>query len=441
MDTPGSTAPLVAPGPARPALLVVDDEQPMREGVRRTLQRRGYPVCVAGDGGEALRLLAASGPPIVLVDLRMPGMDGFELIERIRRERPETICIVVSAFATIEAAVQTTKMGAFDFVVKPFAPDDLVRVVDRAAEKWALEREARRLRAEREAHLLELAAEKSRLRTILQSMGQGLLVANRDGDVVLDNPEARRLLGRVAAVPEDHTPIAQVLDDPAFLGAVRSLLDGGAAEQAMELDVRRADAGGAERCLRATLAAVRHDGGPTLGVVVLLADVTDARAFERARSLFVTMVAHEVKAPLAAVEAYLNLVLDGTLDGQAEKRQQVLARCLERTGALVALVNDLLEITRHESASREVRAEPVDLAAVATELAAFHSELARRREVEVTVRAGDGLPRPLAGTWSGSSRTCSRTRSSTTARAGRWRLRWAPAGPRWCWRSVTPASG
>jgi PAS domain S-box-containing protein len=379
----------------RPELLVVDDEPAMRDGIRRTLERRGYAVRAAADGTAALEALRQRQSPIVLVDLRMPGMDGFELIERVRQERPETICIVVSAFATIEAAVQTTKMGAFDFVVKPFAPEDLLRVVNRAAEKWTLEREAGRLRAEREAHLLELAAEKSRLRTILQSMGQGLLVVNREGTVVLDNPEARRLLGRVAAGAGTRLPVAEVLGDPAFLQAAAALLDGSAPVQARELDVRRAEAGG-ERCLRATLAPVRAESGPPPGVVVLLADVTEARAFERERVQFVSMVAHEVKAPLAAVESFLHLVLDGVLDEQPERRRQVLARCLDRTGALVELVGDLLELTRAQAGGRERQAEAVDLGALAAELCAFHAELARARGISLASQAQADLPPVLA---------------------------------------------
>ena len=380
----------------RPTLLAVDDQEPMREGIRRTLTRRGYDVTTADCGSAALAILAERDIPIVLVDLRMPEMDGFELIERIRQLRPETICIVVSAFATIEAAVQTTKMGAFDFVVKPFAPDDLAHVVNRAAEKWALEREAERLRAQRDAHLLELATEKGRLRTILHSMGQGLLVVNIDGDVVLDNAEARRLLGRVGAPPLTRTSLRALFDDDAFLAEVRGLLDGTTPERALERDVRRTDAAGVERCLRATLAPMQRDEGPTPGVVVLLEDVTDARAFEQARRLFVSMVAHEVKAPIAAVEAYLHLVIDGALAGQPERTQQVLTRCLERTGALVAMVNDLLEITRRDAASRELRFEHVDLGALTTELAAFHGEVARGRGITLEVTVASELPKPLA---------------------------------------------
>ena len=197
-----------AAGVEHPRILVVDDELGYREGIRRILIGRGYPCETACDGAEALRTVEHSDFPIVLVDLKMPGVDGFELIRRLRERKPETLCIVVSAFATIESAVQTTKMGAFDFVVKPFAPDDLLLVVSRATETWRLACEAARLRAERDRHLFELATEQSRLRTILQSMGEGLLVVNIDREIVLDNPVARRFLGRVQEVALPRRAVA-----------------------------------------------------------------------------------------------------------------------------------------------------------------------------------------------------------------------------------------
>lgn len=386
-------APAFSRPPIKPKLLVVDDEPGIREGIRRTLEKRGVHATPVGSGAEALALMDEHEFPIVLVDLKMPGMDGFDVIERIKQRLPETICIVVSAFATIESAVQSTKKGAFDFVVKPFAPDDLMRVVDRAADTWRLARETARLRAEREAHLFELIAEKSRSHTIIHSMGQGLLVINIDGEIVLDNPVARRLLGRVTATPSERPKIASVLDDPDFLDAVHGLIGGARTANAIEIDVVRKRENAENLYLRATLAPVRDERGRGLGVVVLLANVTDAKNLDRAKNLFISMVAHEVKAPIAAVESYLNLIMSGALDAQLETQKRILSRCLARTGALNALVEDLLEITRRETFRQKRRLEPVDLAALVTEMMSFHSEPARSKGVKLSLEAESALPK------------------------------------------------
>jgi PAS domain S-box-containing protein len=413
---------------AIPTILVVDDEVGYREGIRRILTARGYQVHVAAGGIEALELASANDFPIVLVDLKMPGMDGFELLGRLRQLKPKTLCVVVSAFATIESAVQTTKMGAFDFVVKPFVPEDLTVVVTRATEKWLLGREAERLRAEREAHLLELTQEKSRLRTILQSMGDGLLVVNIDGDVVLDNPVARRLLGRLQT-PAACGPVSGYLHDDKVLTEIGQMLDGRTDEVAVSLETRVAE--GEERYLRVTLAPVRDEKSATLGVVVLLADISDAKAFERMKTLFVSMVAHELKAPIGAVEGYLNMILSGALDAEPERLKQIVARCLQRTGALLTLIQDLLEITRREAGKQERRIEPVDLAAVAAGLLEFHRNDIEQHELTSELRVQEPL-RPVLADQGDMERVLTNLISNATKynrKGGTLTVRLSMAGP------------
>ncbi|MBM4090952.1 MAG: response regulator [Planctomycetes bacterium] len=378
--------------PRLPTILVVDDELGYRDGIRRILRGRGFQAQAAGSGDEALALIAQARYPIVLVDLKMPGMDGFELIRRIRELRPDTLCIVVSAFATVESAVQTTKMGAFDFVVKPFVPEDLMVVVNRAAEKWTLSQEADRLRAEREAHLLELAAEKGRLRTIIQAMGDGVLVVNIDGNIVLDNPVARRLLHSVQ-IPSLSGRLDSAIDDPRLSETVRRLLSGGGEEVGAILEIHLPSTEArAERFLRATVTSARDAQGQTLGVVVILSDITDAKALERAKTLFVSLVAHELKAPVGAVEGYLRMMADGSLDGQADRLKQIAGRCLERTGALLCLIQDLLEITRRDASRKERLLEPLDLKSICQRLLEFHRPEAERGNITITCEAPATLP-------------------------------------------------
>jgi two-component system, OmpR family, phosphate regulon sensor histidine kinase PhoR len=372
-----------AKAPGQPTILVVDDELGYRDGIRRILAGRGFEARTVGNGREAIECIVNGDYPIALVDLKMPEVDGFEVIEKVRELKPSTLCIVVSAFATIESAVQTTKMGAFDFVVKPFMPDDLMVVVNRAVETWKLTSEAERLRAEREAHMLELSAEKSRLRTIIQSIAEGILVVNIDGVVVLDNPTTRRVLGRVHS-PSLEGPVADVIRDPKLLAEIKRMLRGEAVEVGLAMEIEIEAASPEEpRFARATLAPIRDERGAIFGVAVLLADITKAKAFERMKSLFVSMVAHELKAPLGAVEGYLQLLRDGAFDSQPEKRDEVIGRCLARTGALIELIQDLLQITRPEITRRDRRIAPLDAVVVCKSAVEFHRDEARRRGIEI----------------------------------------------------------
>jgi two-component system phosphate regulon sensor histidine kinase PhoR len=366
-----------------PRVLIVDDEVGMREGVSRLLKNRGFETATAEDGTSALGILHSCEYPIVLVDLKMPGMDGFEFLERTRESDRKTICIIVSAFATIESAVQTTKMGAFDFVVKPFTPDDLMLVVNRAVENWRLSREAERLRAERDAHLLQLATETSRMRTIMQSMADGLLVINIDRQIVLDNAAARRLLGRgetsCVSVPiEALIPNAEIINEIARLLETRD-----DRRFFLEWEPENAESSGIPMALRVKVASIRDESNRFLGLVVLLSDISEPKEYERMKTRFISMVAHEIRSPIGAVEGYLNLFESGMYLDDPEKARGIARRCLDRTTALLALVEDLLEITRRDGPSKSKSVEKIDLAALVEELVEFHRPSAAERGISL----------------------------------------------------------
>jgi DNA-binding NtrC family response regulator len=130
------------------AILVVDDDAEMRELVRDVLAERGHHVTTAGGGREALQRLAEEDYAAVLTDLRMKEMQGIELLGEIRRLYPDTGVILMTAFGSIETAVEAMKHGASDYLVKPVKTDELVRVVERVLREAALRREIARLRRE-----------------------------------------------------------------------------------------------------------------------------------------------------------------------------------------------------------------------------------------------------------------------------------------------------
>jgi two-component system response regulator AtoC len=133
---------------AKSRILVVDDEALMREYVEEALIRAGYQVDSAGGGREALAALADHGYDVVVTDLKMAPMDGLEVVARVREISPETRCIVMTAYGTIETAVAALKEGADDYILKPFAPDAIELAVARALDRARLAQENRYLRDE-----------------------------------------------------------------------------------------------------------------------------------------------------------------------------------------------------------------------------------------------------------------------------------------------------
>src|SRR2546428_8576802 len=130
---------------ARPAVLVVDDDPGVRESFRLILEDH-YDVVDVADGPSALDVVRASPVDLVLLDIRMTGMDGIEVLERIKAIDEGIEVILVTAVKTVRTAVAAMKLGAFDYLTKPFEEDELLSLSRRALERRALEREVAFLR-------------------------------------------------------------------------------------------------------------------------------------------------------------------------------------------------------------------------------------------------------------------------------------------------------
>lgn len=128
-------------------VLVVDDKEMMRDSVGATLRRAGYDIVVACDAPSALEMISAKRPDAIVSDLKMPGMTGIELAERVSQIDDELPIILMTAFGTIETAVDAMRRGAFDYLTKPFEGDELVITVKRALRHAKLSRENAVLKA------------------------------------------------------------------------------------------------------------------------------------------------------------------------------------------------------------------------------------------------------------------------------------------------------
>ena len=130
----------------KPKLLLVDDERGTLDAMARFLKRR-FEVTTASDGVEASQWIAENDYDLVLTDLRMPGADGMSVLETTLRKEPRPLCIILSAYGTVESAVEAVKRGAFDFVMKPVNLERLSLILDRALETRELRSENRALKA------------------------------------------------------------------------------------------------------------------------------------------------------------------------------------------------------------------------------------------------------------------------------------------------------
>jgi DNA-binding NtrC family response regulator len=140
-------------------ILIIDDERPILMTLEALLERRGYQVDTAPTASQGLKLLKSKSPALVLLDLQLPDAEGLEMLDRIKTELPEMQVIILTAHDSLHNAIESIKRGAYHFISKPYAPEELLSLIEKALEKQFLLRETEELRekTERLEKRLEIA--------------------------------------------------------------------------------------------------------------------------------------------------------------------------------------------------------------------------------------------------------------------------------------------
>ncbi|HVN84944.1 MAG TPA: UDP-3-O-acyl-N-acetylglucosamine deacetylase [Candidatus Binatia bacterium] len=221
-------------------VLVVDDEAEIRASVRGVLADEGLRVLEAEDGVAALRVMEHEHPELVLLDVWMPEMDGIQLLERLRAEPNSPEVVMISGHGTIDTAVKATKLGAFDFIEKPFSLEGLLRVVNRALDHRATVTQTPRAAAEVAASHGHIAAAQARSpavlcqRTIRRGMvasGHGLHSGTKTGLILQPMPPGSGIV--FGTVSSDETVPAS-LDYVDSTGYATTLHRGGVTAKTVE---------------------------------------------------------------------------------------------------------------------------------------------------------------------------------------------------------------
>lgn len=166
------------------SILIIDDEPHLPHQLARYLRKHGYEVSTAADGESGLQELQKNTIDLILLDLRLPGCSGLEVLTRIRKIDPELPVIILTAYGDVQTAVSAMKLGAFDYLLKGFDLDELLLVVRRALENSAMSRELRQLRRERSDnyHFGYIVGHSDRMRAIFDMVAR---VARSDASVLI----------------------------------------------------------------------------------------------------------------------------------------------------------------------------------------------------------------------------------------------------------------
>src|SRR4249919_4364896 len=150
-------------------ILIIDDERPILMTLEALLGRHGYLPEVAGNATTGMRLLQSKSPALVLLDLQLPDADGLQMLEQIKADHPQTQVIILSAHDSLNNAIESIKRGAYHFISKPYAPEELLSLVEKALEKQSLLRETIELRQTAKNLKQRLAHAETKLAPVVKS--------------------------------------------------------------------------------------------------------------------------------------------------------------------------------------------------------------------------------------------------------------------------------
>jgi two-component system, OmpR family, phosphate regulon sensor histidine kinase PhoR len=366
-----------------PRILVVDDEPRIREACKLVLEECGYEVSLASSGVQAIEDISAKHYDIILLDLMMPEMSGFDALAKIKALDPETVVIVITGYATLEHSVEAMKKGAFDFIPKPFTPDHLRMTIAKAIDYTRA--------------LLDIADSRSRLRVMVNHIADGVMCTNHQNRVALANPAFLRMVGCAApsVIGWAMEEVVNIIPIKDMVNRVLKMPESEFSELTEEITLN-GNSRPEEIVLSIRCAPFRDRNDRNLGVITVLHDITALKRMDRMKSQFVSTVNHEIQSPLNTVMMQIQVIVDGLAGELTEKQQSILSRVQQKLNNLALMTGELLDLARIESGLISLERESVDMLAVIRDQVAFHQPRAEAQSVQIEIDSPETLPPVLA---------------------------------------------
>jgi len=363
----------------KPKILVMDDEKRIREGCHKVLTLEGFEVDRAENGRIGLSMIDREHFDIVLLDLMMPGLAGLEVLERIKLLHPDTAIIVITGYATVENSIEAMKKGAFDFIPKPFSPEQLRVVVSKAFEFTRT--------------LQDIATEKSRMHVMINQLADGVMATDPEKRAVLANPAFLRLLGYTGERVIGR-PVSEFIRNETLENMIDRALAGAPNEYVEVCEEIRLGSNGTDEqvILGARCVPFRDRLDRNLGTITVLHDITAMRKMDQLKSDFVSMVSHEIRSPMNTVLMQLKVVLDGLAGELTVKQREILSRTSERVLALVGLASELLDLAEIESGLITQKREAVSIGALLEDQVTFHTPKAEMKRIRLVLLPVPEIP-------------------------------------------------
>ena len=355
------------------SVLVIDDEKRIREVTSKMLTQEGFEVAVAEDGNTGMKMIKEKHYDIILLDLMIPGISGLDVLPYIKENHPDSIVIVITGYATLEHSIKTMKSGAFDFIPKPFSPQDLRIVISKAIQFIQT--------------LQDIANEKSRMGVLVNQLSGGVMATDFNKTIVLANPAFLKMIDYFG---KDVTGcnVSEVIKHK----EMKSMIDRALSMPPEVLSDLTEEIEIGENIVSVRCIPFRDRLKRNIGTITVIYDITTLKKMDQLKSDFVSMVAHEIRSPLNSIGMQLQVILDGLAGPATEKQQEILTRASEKIRSLSNLSTELLELASIESGLITQEKEKFDINHLLNEQVAFFQEAALAKNISLELDEPSKLP-------------------------------------------------
>ncbi|MDY6950616.1 MAG: response regulator [Thermodesulfobacteriota bacterium] len=299
-------------------ILLIDDEEPIRKILGLYLRSKGYEVVTAADGGEGIGLFQQEKPPVVLTDIKMPGMDGIEVLKRVKEINPETEVVVITGHGHMDLAVQALQLDASDFITKPVDNQALSVALKRAKDRMEIRRRLKEYTDNLEVMVKEATAELQKAHdfqtNLIQNSIDGIIAADEDGTVLVFNQGAEELTGYSASDVVGKMHIDEIY--PPDVGkTVHETLHSaayGGKNRLVNYETLLISKSGEEIPVRISGAALFEDGKAT-GIVCFFQDLREVKRLQR--ELIQSERLSAIGQAVAGMAHYTKNILNGLQGG------------------------------------------------------------------------------------------------------------------------------
>ncbi len=358
-------------------ILVIDDEKRIRDVTYRMLTQEGFEVAVAETGDAGMKMIEEKNFDIIFLDLMMPGISGLDVLSYLKTNHPYSVVIVITGYATLEHSIEAMKRGAFDFIPKPFDPQDLRIIITKAIEFIST--------------LQDIANEKSRMGVLVNQLSGGVMATDIQKRIALANPAFLKMIDYFGKDVIGR-PVSEIVKNEKIEGMIDQALSmptDSFSDFTEELDLGK-------NILSARCIPFRDRLDRNLGTITIMYDITALKKIDQLKSDFVNMVAHEIRSPLNSISMQLKVILDGLAGSVTKKQQEILGRASEKINALSSLSTELLDLARIESGLITQEKEKFHISTVLQDQVTFFQEAAGSKRISLDLDTLPDLPPVLA---------------------------------------------